>query len=74
MIRDAIKITLGIILVLIGIILGFIPILQGWLFGLPGLIILSKYFPSIKKIIKKIKNKRKTYASIQKNKISFFIR
>ncbi len=58
MIKDGIKITLGIILVLIGIIGGLIPIFQGWVFGIPGLIILSRYSPWIKKYLKKIKKKQ----------------
>jgi len=57
MIKDSIKITVGIILVFIGLIGGLIPIFQGWIFGLPGLIILSQYFPPIKKFVKKIKKK-----------------
>ena len=55
MIKDSIKITLGIILIIIGLIGGIIPIFQGWIFGIPGLIILSQYFPPIKKFINKIK-------------------
>ena len=58
MIKDSIKITAGILLVCIGLIGGIIPIFQGWIFGLPGLIILSQYCPPIKKFIKKIKNKK----------------
>ena len=45
------KIILGIILVIIGLIGGLIPIFQGWLFGIPGLIILSQYFPPVKKLL-----------------------
>lgn len=55
MIKDTIKISIGIILVLMGLIGGVIPIFQGWMFGIPGLIILSKYFPPIKKLVDKIK-------------------
>ena len=47
MIKDVIKISIGVILVLIGLIGGLIPIFQGWIFGIPGLIILSQYFPPI---------------------------
>ena len=57
MIKDIIKISLGIILVLIGLIGGLIPIFQGWVFGIPGLIILSQYFPPIKKIVNKLRKK-----------------
>ena len=59
MIKDGIKITVGIILVLIGLIGGLFPIFQGWIFGIPGLIILSQYFPPIKKILNKIKKLKK---------------
>ena len=55
MIKDSIKITLGIILIIIGLIGGIIPIFQGWIFGIPGLIILSQYFPPIKKLLNKIR-------------------
>ena len=49
--KHALKIFLGVILVVIGLIGGFIPIFQGWLFGIPGLIILANYFPPIKRIL-----------------------
>ena len=51
MMRDIIKIALGIILIIIGLIGGLIPIFQGWLFGIPGLIILANYFPPAKRIL-----------------------
>ena len=56
-IKDIIKIIIGLILVFVGIIGGLIPVFQGWMFGIPGLIILSKYFKSAKKILKWVKNK-----------------
>ncbi len=49
--RKTLKIGLGIVLVIIGFIGGFIPILQGWLFMIPGLIILSEYFPPVKRLL-----------------------
>ena len=55
--KHAIKIFLGVILVVIGLIGGFIPIFQGWLFGIPGLIILANYFPPIKRILNWAKEK-----------------
>ena len=51
MIEDAVKISLGIILVIIGLIGGLIPIFQGWMLGIPGLIILANYFPPIKRLL-----------------------
>ena len=49
--RKAFRITLGITLVILGLIGGLIPILQGWMFGIPGLIILSEYFPPVKRLV-----------------------
>ena len=57
MIKHTIKISLGIILIIIGLIGGLIPIFQGWMFGIPGLIILSNYFPPIKKFLEWAKSK-----------------
>lgn len=51
MLKDSIQIILGIILVIIGLIGGLIPIFQGWMFGIPGIIILAKYFPPIKRML-----------------------
>ena len=51
MIHHAFKISLGIVLVIMGLIGGLIPIFQGWMFGIPGLIILSNYFPPIKRLL-----------------------
>jgi len=58
-IKDIIKIIIGFILIIIGLIGGIIPIFQGWMFGIPGLIILSKYFRPAKKILKWAKSKIK---------------
>ena len=57
MIKHAIKISLGIILVVIGLVGGIIPIFQGWIFGVPGLIILANYFPPAKRLLAWIKDK-----------------
>ena len=62
-IKDILRISLGIVLVFIGLIGGIIPIFQGWVFGIPGLIILSNYFPPIKRVLKKIKRKEKKITS-----------
>ena len=63
MIYHAFKISLGFILIVLGLIGGLIPIFQGWVFGVPGLIILSNYFPPIKRVLKKIKRKEKKITS-----------
>ena len=57
MVRKTIRVTIGIILVIIGMIGGLIPIFQGWIFGIPGLIILSDYFPLFKRILEWAKRK-----------------
>lgn len=49
--RKPLRIALGIVLVVIGFIGGFVPILQGWIFMIPGLIILSEYFPPVKRLL-----------------------
>ena len=58
----AFRIIVGIILLVLGLIGGLIPVFQGWIFGIPGLIILSDYFPPFKKVLnwakKKIKIKK----------------
>ena len=57
MIKHTFKISLGIILVIIGLMGGLIPIFQGWMFGVPGLIILSNYFPPAKRLLDWAKSK-----------------
>ena len=75
MVKDIIKIIAGIILILIGLIGGLVPIFQGWIFGIPGLILLSKYFPPIKKLLKKSKlNKKDNYTNAPKYKIFIYVR
>jgi hypothetical protein len=59
LIKHTFKISLGILLVIIGLIGGLIPIFQGWLFGIPGLIILSNYFPPAKRLLGWAKAKAK---------------
>ena len=57
MVKHIFIISLGIFLVFIGLIGGLIPIFQGWIFGIPGLIILSKYFPPAKRLLNWAKKK-----------------
>ena len=58
MIKDTIRISLGVVLVLIGFLGGLIPIFQGWVFGIPGLIILADYFPPVKRLLQWAKKKQ----------------
>ena len=59
MLKHILKFVLGVVLVLVGIIGGLIPVFQGWVFGIPGLIILSEYIPPLKKLVDWAKNKYK---------------
>lgn len=60
MLKHILKFALGVVLVIAGIIGGLIPVFQGWIFGIPGLIILSEYIPPLKKLVDWAKNKYKT--------------
>ena len=57
MIKKIIHILIGVLLVIGGLIGGLFPIIQGWMLGVPGLLILSQYFPPIKRLLAKAKNK-----------------
>ncbi len=59
-VSNIVKIVVGLILVIIGLIGGLIPIFQGWVFGIPGLLILSSVFPPLRKWVEKIKDKLKS--------------
>ena len=59
MLRKATRIIIGLILLIIGLIGGLIPVFQGWVFGIPGLIILSDYFPPFKRVFFWAKKKMK---------------
>ena len=59
MLKHILKFSLGVFLVIVGIIGGLIPVFQGWIFGIPGLIILSEYIPPLKKLVDWAKNKYK---------------
>ena len=57
MFKRYLHISFGILLVVIGLIGGLIPVFQGWVFGIPGLIILSKYFPKVNRLVSWAKRK-----------------
>ena len=57
MFKRYLHISFGVLLVVIGLIGGLIPVFQGWIFGIPGLIILSKYFPKVNKLVSWAKRK-----------------
>ncbi|MFB3777377.1 MAG: PGPGW domain-containing protein [Bryobacteraceae bacterium] len=55
--RKGFRIALGVGLVILGIIGGFLPVIQGWMFMIPGLLILSEYFPGVKRLVEWAKSK-----------------
>lgn len=54
--RHALRVALGIGLVIVGIIGLILPIMPGWVFLIPGLVILGDYFPPIKRLVNWAKN------------------
>ncbi|MCL6545364.1 MAG: PGPGW domain-containing protein [Bryobacteraceae bacterium] len=64
--RKTLRISLGIALVILGIIGGMLPVIQGWMFMIPGLLILSEYFPPVRRALdwakKKARGNAKTKA------------
>lgn len=55
--RKGLRLFLGLGLVILGFLGGFVPILQGWMFMIPGLIILSDYFPPVRRLVNWAKRK-----------------
>jgi uncharacterized membrane protein YbaN (DUF454 family) len=60
--RKVLRITLGITLVVLGVIGGMLPIVQGWMFMIPGLLILSEYFPPLRRLVDWAKNKARQHS------------
>ncbi len=55
--RKLLKILLGLGLCILGVIGLILPIMPGWVFLIPGLIILSDYFPPLKRLLHWAKEK-----------------
>jgi len=55
--RHALRVFLGIGMVLLGIAGLILPIMPGWVFLIPGLIILGDYFPPVKRLLHWAKEK-----------------
>jgi hypothetical protein len=49
--RKAIRLATGMLMLLVGIAGLILPILPGWLFIIPGLIVLADYFPPIRRLL-----------------------
>lgn len=50
-VRKTLRLFSGFALVLIGIVGLILPIMPGWIFVIPGLLILSEYFPPVKRLV-----------------------
>ena len=55
--RAMIRIASGIGLLLVGIVGLILPVMPGWVFVIPGLMILSDYFPPVKRLLNWAKRK-----------------
>ena len=66
----ALKITLGVILIIIGIISGPIPIVQGWIFIVFGLLLIGVKKETIKKWVGKAKKTMARLKSPNGSKVS----
>ena len=55
--RRILRLATGIGLVLLGIAGLILPIMPGWIFLIPGLVILSDFFPPVKRVLEWAKRK-----------------
>ena len=55
--RHALRVALGVGLVILGIAGLILPVMPGWVFLIPGLVILGDYFPPIKRLLHWAKEK-----------------
>jgi hypothetical protein len=55
--RKILRLSSGFGLVIIGIIGLILPVMPGWVFLIPGLLILSEYFPPLKRVLDWAKKK-----------------
>ncbi len=55
--RAIVRIASGIGLLIVGIVGLILPVMPGWVFIIPGLMILSDYFPPVKRLLTWAKSK-----------------
>jgi len=55
--RKPLRLTAGFGLVLLGVIGWVVPVMPGWVFVISGLLILSDYFPPVKRLLDWAKRK-----------------
>jgi len=48
--RKTVRLFLGFALLFVGIVGLLLPVMPGWIFVIPGLLILSEYFPPIRRL------------------------
>jgi len=49
--RKTLRLFLGFALLFVGIVGLLLPVMPGWIFVIPGLLILSDYFPPIRRLV-----------------------
>jgi uncharacterized membrane protein YbaN (DUF454 family) len=59
--KKIIRVSAGVGLVVLGIIGLILPIMPGWVFLIPGLLILSEYFPGVKRLVDWAKEKARRH-------------
>jgi uncharacterized membrane protein YbaN (DUF454 family) len=59
--RKTIRVSTGVGLVILGILGLILPIMPGWVFLIPGLLILSEYFPGVKRLVDWAKRKARQH-------------
>jgi uncharacterized membrane protein YbaN (DUF454 family) len=59
--RKIIRVSTGVGMVIIGILGLILPIMPGWIFLIPGLLILSEYFPGVKRLVDWAKKKARLH-------------
>jgi hypothetical protein len=57
LLRRILRFATGVIFVILGIIGLILPIMPGWVFLIPGLVILSDFFPPLKRVLEWAKRK-----------------
>jgi hypothetical protein len=58
----ALKISLGIFLLLLGLLLGLVPVLQGWVLGIIGLVILYQEVAWVRRMVHRLEEKFPRFA------------
>ncbi len=57
LVRKALRLVLGLALVVLGVLGLILPIMPGWVFLIPGLIMLGDFFPPVRRLVDWAKEK-----------------